>query len=223
MLPPSLRGVALIGSLVAGTLVPQLSGAVTLDIDSLPGMVNTPGAAVPLESQLSTQRLAQSVVVTSTGGFASVVEESGDTGTGWKRDDPTVKSGLGGTDGSGALEYSSPITFRFVSPLNGTSPLVIDSFSLYTDWYGDGSFVSLAGFDEAGNLVAQTSGNEHPGQALIGTKFSIAAPNIHRVVVQGSLTTAVSNIVFGEPVPEPASVMAMLTGMVALVRRRRGA
>ncbi len=195
--------------------------AVVLDIDSLPGMTNSPGSAVPTANQLSNQRLNQFVLVSSLGGFGSVVAENGNTGTGWKRNDPTVRSGLGGSTTGGLLSYGSALTFRFVDPADGTTPLFTDSFSLYTDWFGNGSLITVTGFDVNGNVVAQTSGTEHNGQQNIGTMFSISGSNIHRVVVQGTETSGFSNIVYAQPVPEPATMAALAIGVASLMRKRR--
>ena len=202
------------------------ASAITLDIDSLPtGMSNSPGQTVPTSNRFTDQRQAQGVVVTSTGGFVAVVAENGSTGTGWKRNDPSVKAGLGGSNPSGALSYGEPVTFTFVDPTNATMPYATDSFSLYTDWFGDGSFVILTGYDDAGNQVAQTSGFEQGGQADFGARFSLVAAGIHRVVFQGSGTTGVGNVQFGQPtpVPEPASFAALGVGALTLLRRRKTA
>ncbi len=207
--------------LLAASVVCSQAYAVVLDIDSLPGMANTPGSAVPTSNQLSNQRLNQFVLVSSFGGFGSVVAENGNTGTGWKRNDPSVTAGLGGSTSGGLLDYASALTFRFVDSVDGTTPLFTSSFSVYTDWFGDGSTVSLTGFDVIGNVVAQMSGAEHIGQQNIGTMFSITGSNIHRVVVQGSGTTGFSNVEYAQPVPEPATMAALAIGVASLLRRRR--
>ncbi|MFZ4506197.1 MAG: PEP-CTERM sorting domain-containing protein [Fimbriimonas sp.] len=205
--------------------------AVTLNLDYLPGMENIPGMAVPLANQLTNQLLYQSVMVTSDGGFGAVSYENGFIGTGWKHNDASVKSGLGGSNASGQLSYDSPITFTFVDPILGSAPRFTSSFSAYTDWCGWGEYVSITGFDLNGKVVAHTSGHEHNGNNEVGTQFSISGVNIHRVVIYGAWSTAFSNIAFGtpyvNPVPEPASLVVMLSGGLHMVlrgcRRRRTA
>ena len=198
--------------------------AVTLDIDSLPpGMSNSPGSFVPTTARVSNQFRSQGVLVSSGAGYAAVVLDQG--GTVWKQGDPAVKQGLGGTGSGDTLSYATPLVFTFVSPTNAAVPYVTNAFSIYADYNGDGSLVTVSGYDLAGALVAQASRNEHSGSAAFGDLYSISGAGISRVVVQGTGTTAFSNVQFNAvtPVPEPATIAALGLGAAALLRRRRKA
>lgn len=223
MNPHSLLRPALLIGAFAGVFSAH---ALTLDIDGLPtGMSDNPGSSIPAANRLSNQFLAQDVLVSSTGGYAAVVVDNG-SGTDWARNMPGVRQGLGGSNPGGTLDFSVPITFTFVSSIDGMTPFVTNAFSLYTDWYGVGSVVSLTAYDLAGNVVALDRHAELSGQNDFGTPYSVSGANIHSVVFQGAGTQAISNVQFAQPtaiapVPEPASVAALGLGALALLRRRR--
>ena len=184
---------------LAFLLTTSLAGssfAVDLQIDSFTGMANSVGTFVPAASRVSNQFLDQGVLISSGGGFAAAVAELGNTGTGWLRNTPSCRIGLGGTTGGQTLSYSQPIEFKFVNPLNPTEKWVASDFSIHTDWWGNGSPISLRAYNEAGTEIFNNSGLEHNGMAPVGTSFSTPVAGIHRVVFQGSGSTAISNISF---------------------------
>ncbi len=55
------------------SLAASRAGAVVLSFDSLPGMPNTPGGAIPGASQLSAQFVSDGVLFSSSAPFAAVV------------------------------------------------------------------------------------------------------------------------------------------------------
>lgn len=174
-----------------------IATATVLDIDPLTGMPNTPGVPVPPVSQVTSQFLAQAVVISSTGGFAAVAE--GD-GVHWF---PSIEfqNGLGGTTSGGALSYTDPVVFNFVDPASPSTPWTTTSFSLYTDYSGIGAVCSLVAYDIDGAVVDSDVKAEHSGLAATGTQYSVSGPGIVSVVFQGAGTQAISNIEFAEPAP----------------------
>lgn len=161
-------------------------------------MLNQPGTTVPVASRLRDQLLHQYARLTCAIGYVAVVEETGNTGTGWLRNNDRVTAGLGGVNSAGHLSYSTPIFISFVQPTNATVPYVTSEVSLYTDWWGDGSLGTLIAYNEFAVEVARDSRPEHNGQASIGTRYSVSAPKIRFVEFQGS-SQAISNIQFAQP------------------------
>lgn len=178
-----------------------------LDIDALMGMSNIPGLAVPPGSQVTSQFLSQSVLISSGGGFAAVVVGSDVI---WSHD-PGVKNGLGGTTAAGALSYVQPIIFQFVDPAAPGLAWLTTSFSLYTDFVGDGGLCSLTAYDVDGNVVAVDSKHEQIGILPIGTQYSVSGIGIAKVEFQGAGTQAVGNIQFAAPTA-PQSCVGDLNG-----------
>lgn len=188
----------------------ETAQAITLEIDSLATMENNVNAFIPVANRLSNQRLNQFVLVSSTGGYAAVVIERGNSGVGWKQNDPNCKAGLGSSSAANLLNYNAPISFTFVDPNNPSNPFTTQAFSLYTDFHGAGGACAVRAFDINGVQVASDIKNEHVGIAAIGTQYSVTASAIHTVTFTGPGNAAISNIQYSQPVGAGGTISGVL-------------
>ena len=198
-----------------------------ISFESLPGMSNSPGAAVPLGSQLSTQFLASDGVVFSSGaGYVAVVDHVAGCGAPCT---PTPPNIIGGTAANGTLSYTTPITAGFFSIANTSVKATTGFVRVLGETFPDGSTLTLEAYGVAGNLLGSVSQNEGTvfGQ---GATLSLTLAGIQSVrFYSNSGTVGFDNIEFGalsavNAVPEPASWALMIAGFGlagAAARRRR--
>jgi hypothetical protein len=185
---------------------------VSINFDNL---VATPfsaaGFSVIAPARLSNQLAAQGVLFASSSPYVAVVDLS--TGT------SSPPNAIGGTDFSGLISYSVPITLQFVSPLDSTIPAVTDFVSIKGDTFvtatGTNTLIAL---DILGNTIASVVQTEPPAVTL-----SISAPGIHSVIIIGSGSTAFDDLTFNAvtAVPEPATFALAAFGGLALVASKR--
>lgn len=142
---------------------------------------------------------------------------------------PSGNYGVGSIDSNGNLDYGTPITFTFVSPLNGSISAITDYFSITTDnWGWSGNTIIASAYDINGNLLGSTSYTEGVGGV------SLELQNIgmfHRVIVDASYYgshggIALDLLEFGNlnvpSVPEPSAFLLLGSGLVgfAFLRKR---
>ncbi|MFO0827249.1 MAG: GC-type dockerin domain-anchored protein [Phycisphaerales bacterium] len=178
------------------------ANAVVLDIDSLPSMVNIPGFTIPDFAKVSNQFASQGVLISSVDGFAALV---GGGGVPWLPP-PQALNGLGGSTALGTLAYNVPIDFTFVNPANPAQPATVASFSLYTDYIGDGGTCSLVAFDANGAIVDSDIKPEEAGVHATGTPYAVRGAGIAKVEFIGAGTQAISNIEFDQTPSCPADL-----------------
>lgn len=212
---------AAVVSIIALSMVglPAASNATTITFEDLPAMVNTPGTAVPLASQLTNQYLSSyGVSFTSLGGYAAVVNHGPGNAT------ASYPNIIGGTDASGHLNYNSSIKISFFDVTNLSVDAVTDTFKIQGDWVPLGyGYISATAYGATGNVLGTTSDTDNkPGPVL---QFNIAG--IHSVVISGSTgTVGFDQLEFGalsavNSVPEPSTLLLLGSGLVGLVGMRR--
>src|SRR4029079_11678882 len=102
--------------------------------NGLAAMVNAPGTAVPLASQLTNQYLASSgVSFTSLAGYAALVNHGAGNPT------ASIPNIIGGTTSDGRLNYNAAITISCFDIANTSVKAVTDSFKIQGDWVPLGS------------------------------------------------------------------------------------
>lgn len=218
-----------LAALAASALVALPAQANTIiTFETLPGMGNSPGAAVPAGSQLSTQFLASDGVSFSSGaGYAAVVDHVPGCGATCT---PTPPNIIGGTAANGTLNYGVPITAAFFSTANTAVKATTGFVQVLGETFPDGSTVTLEAYGLAGNLLGSASASEGAvfGQ---GATLSLTLAGIHSVrFYSNGGTVGFDNFEFGDlaaAVPEPASWAMMIAGFgiagMALRRRERAA
>ncbi len=220
------------GSVAAALMISGAAQAstnlITFEEPVLTAMGNSPGSAVPVGAQVSTQFLSTlGVSFSSNGGFAAVVDH------GYPDLTPTPPNILGGTSAGGGLDYSAVITAAFFDPNNTSIFATTDHVRVLGDLYGLGSgTVTLTAYDQFGGVLGTISDNDnYPlGQ---GPVLQLNIAGIHSVAFSGtSGSVGFDNFEFntvaavGAAVPEPAAWVLMIAGFgltgAALRRRRAG-
>jgi hypothetical protein len=220
-------------------MLPTSAQAVTLNFDSLNGMVNKPiwpfpsppparyavAATVPNESRVSDQFLASDgVVFSSDRPYIAVVDIT--TGDISPNHAPSVPNAIGGVANNGKLSYSAPIIGNFFLPSDPSVKATTDFVSASTDTRGIRGLVLLEAFGTEGQLLGSTSAID-----LNGPILSLSLPGIHSFRLTGDGTAAFDDITFNEvtanqvkSVPEPSSVLGLLAfgalGSVLLKRKK---
>ena len=206
------------------TLAAQAAANTIITFESLPGMANTPGAAVPAGSQLSNQFLASGGVTFSSGaGYVAVVDHVPACGAVCT---PTPPNIIGGTAANGTLNYGVPITASFFSTANTNVKATTGFVRVLGETFPDGSTLTLEAYGAGGNLLGTTSVNE--GNVFgTGATLSLTLAGIQSVrFYSNGATVGFDNFEFGTltAVPEPASWAMMIAGFGlagAAARRRR--
>lgn len=181
----------------------------------LTAMVNSPGTAVPLASQLTTQYLASSgVSFTSLAGYAALVNHGAGNPT------ASVPNIIGGTTSDGRLDYDGAITISFFDIANLSVKAATDSFKIQGDWVplGSGQVFATA-FDADGNVLASTSDTDDKVFGVSGPVLQFDIVGIHSVVISGDNgTVGFDQLEYGAltPVPEPGAWMLLAGGLALL-------
>jgi hypothetical protein len=204
-------------------LTPILASAIplTIDFDSLSGMSNSPGLAVPLGGRLSNQlQPTTGAVFSSAAGYVAVVDLFTCCGPNHAISNP---NGIGGVNASGQLSYGTPITVTFFDP---GSPLVI-GVSNFVQIRGDQIPISGTATLEAFDIFGSSLGTNTSNDVVGGLTLTLSVPGIHSVQIsQTSATIAVDNLTFesvtpsATPVPEPASLGLVSVGLLGMVGYR---
>lgn len=220
----STKAIGLATILALGTIPGAASATTVLTFDSHAAMGNTPGAGVPLAARLSTDYLlSNGVSFSSGGGFAAVVDHVPNCAP----CTPTPPNILGGTNASGALDYSAAITATFFLPSNTSQMATTNFVRVLGDQFplGRGT-LTLEAYGVLGNLLASTSLADVGPQGTV-LDLNIAANGIHSVrFYSDNATVGFDNFEFGDlvgVVPEPSTWAMLILGMgfVGLAMRRR--
>ncbi|MBI3464477.1 MAG: cadherin-like domain-containing protein, partial [Planctomycetes bacterium] len=172
----------------SGQLICPDAQSVVINFDTLSGMANSPGAAIPVVSRLSDQFLTTHGVVFSSGNsYVPVVNlRLGHATSG--------PNGIGGSTSTGALTYSAawPIVARFFDPSNSNVPAATDFVSLRGDFLPtSGGTLRLEAYDFNRALLAATAVAEAAGVTL-----SLSTPGIHSVRIIGNGSTGFDDFTF---------------------------
>jgi len=184
-------------------------GDVLIDFEGFTAMGNSPGAAVPAASQVSTQFLATDGVLFESGSlFIAAVNLGVNHAT-------SGSKGIGGVTAAGTLSYSTPIDAEFFLPGDPATAGVTDFVSVRGDQHGVGGLVTLQAFDIHGLLLDTNTQLDSGGPTL-----QISTVGIHSV----SFFSATANVAFDDftfgPVraaPEPSSAASLGSGMLCLI------
>lgn len=151
---------------------------VLVDFELIPGMSNSPGAAIPTESRLADQYVASHGVRFASGSpFIGVVIHGPGT--------PSGSRLVGGSTPGGQLTYqqSNPLRAIFVDP-TGTSPRVVSEVSVRGDLISIAGTKTLEAYGLNDALLAsQTLDDSNPNPLYV------SAPGIHYVRFYSSSAT----------------------------------
>lgn len=192
----------------------------TVNFDAFTGMPNSPGAAVPVPSQLSTQLLSSGVRFSSLSDYVAVVVLGLNHAT-------SGTLGIGGSAANGTLSYAAPIYVSFWDPANSATKGVTNFVQIRGDLLPIFGAITMRVFDPLGALLATVTLPDGGG-----TTLTYNGANVHRVEITGSsATVAFDDLQFGAvraidgvTVPEPSSLALFAGGAVILgvaARRRR--
>ena len=194
----------------------------TVNFDTFTGMPNSPGAAVPAPSQLSTQLLSSGVRFSSLSDYIAVVVLGLNHAT-------SGALGVGGTAANGTLSYAAPINVSFWDPANSATKGVTNFVQIRGDLIPIAGTITMRVFDPLGALLATVTLPDGGG-----TTLTYNGANVHRVEITGtSATVAFDDLQFGAvqaidgvTVPEPQAVGLLAGGLLILAmaagKRRRG-
>jgi hypothetical protein len=210
--------------LALGALPAQANTVITFEtmadgVTPFPAMSNSPGAPVPLASQLSTQFLATHGVTFGSGaGYVAVVDHVPSCGATCT---PTPPNIIGGTAANGTLNYATPITASFFSTANTATKATTGFVRVLGDKFPDGSTATLEAYGVGGNLLGSVSVNEG-GTFGQGADLSLTLAGIQSVrFFSSGATIGFDNFEYGDltavgVVPEPASWALMIAGFAAV-------
>jgi len=103
---------------------------------------------------------------------------------------PSGGNGLGGVDPSGHLNYDSPVTFAFFSPVDGTTPATTEYFGYSPDLAGGSqNVITITAYDLGGFVVGQVSYTE-TGSFSVSSPLTISGVGpFHRVTIDQTLAS----------------------------------
>ena len=218
MLRFGLRAILIAASTVVA--ISTMHAQTTVNFDAFTGMPNSPGAAVPAPSQLSTQLLSSGVRFSSLSDYVAVVV----LGVGHAT---SGTLGIGGTAANGSLSYAAPIRVSFWDPTNSATKGITNFVQIRGDLIPIAGTITMRVFDPLGALLATVTLPDGGG-----TTLTYNGTNVHAVEITGSsATVAFDDLQFGAvraidgvAVPEPASLSLFAGGAVLLgvaARRRK--
>jgi hypothetical protein len=172
-------------------------------------MGNSPGAAVPAASQISTQVLAtDGVLFESDSLFIAAVNCGVNHAT-------SGSKGVGGVTAAGTLSYSTPIDAEFFLPGDLATPGETDFVSVRGDRNEVGGLVTFQAFDIDGLLLDTKTQIDSGGPPL-----QISAVGIHSVsFFSETANVAFDDFTFGpiRAAPEPSSAASLGGAMLCLI------
>jgi hypothetical protein len=193
------------------------TSANVLGFDGLPpngggGSQGSTGIGIQPESQLTDQFRGVGAVFSSTGGPAGVVSVEGLPN---QADAKSPYNVIGGSiigNPFPTLNYLEPIRMDFVLPGTNT-PAPTSRIGAWND--PTGSRVRLSAFDIGGNLLESVEGDQGAFIGIINP--AIFSATFSHVVNQGSQGFSLDDVTFGI-VPEPASAMLLMMGLISLIQ-----
>ncbi len=164
---------------------------IVIDFEQIPGMSNSPGSPIQVQSRLADQYLASHGVRFSSGSpFVAVVVHGSGT--------PSGVQIIGGSTPTGLLTYQNafPIVVQFLDS-TGTQPYVVSQVSIRGDLIPIPGTKTLEAYDVNGQLIATlTHPDSDPAPLLI------IAPGIHSVrMYSSSATVGFDDLRFDTPTP----------------------
>ena len=224
-LVPHRRSFYLIAGLLLLFYVPAEAAPIIINFDSLSGMPNSPGTSVPVANRLSDQLVSTTgAVFSSAVGYAAVV----DLRLGLGGTTTSFPLTIGGVNAVGNLSYGTPVLISFFDPAHPTVLGITDFVQIRGDTAPNpsGATATLEAFDLAGLLLGSVTAND----SAAGLTLTFTAQNIHSVrISQNSAagspfdgTIGLDDLSFNpvQPVPEPSSVLLLLSGAFLCLRRR---
>jgi hypothetical protein len=171
------HGILLFSGMLA-TLQARGAEGVTVHFDDfatvgLQLMGNSPGSAVPTNSQLSTQyQAADGITFSSTSPYVAI----GSFGT------TSPPAGIGGVTASGQLSYNEPVKIVFSVP-GASTPAVTTSVSITGDQSGiGGQTATFTAYDANGAVIQAFTKADTSG---LNNTWTVSGAGIHSVIFSG--------------------------------------
>lgn len=207
-------------AMVSALLVHTSAQAVTITFDTLPGMTNTPGVAVPVVSQLSDAfLLSDGVLFSSAAGYAAVVNHA-------PAPMITPPNLIAGVTASGILSYGTPLEISFFDPSSPSTLATTDFVSIRGD---RAPFPGATATMEIFDIFGASLGSVSDSDSALGLTLSLSIPGIHSVrLTQNSAgvgfdgTIGFDNLEFNAvtAVPLPAALPLFALGLLGVGCRR---